>query len=355
MSRHLLQLLFWGAFAAFMVVMAVSYGGSSSGPVVISLLVAAGLWGGSEALRALAHARGWLQLPASALALRLLVAILAIAVLVQATLYPLITVLARLDWIRMPAGADPDYRAVALLGYVLNSAVMLGLWSALWLGRNARRRARHSELKAARDESRAQRLELDALKSRLNPHFMFNALNNLRALILEDPERARDVVTRLSNTLRYALYHSQHERVTLAEELAVVDDYLAVEAVHYEERLIVERMVDPATHAAELPPMLLQLLVENAIKHGIACTPGGGVLSLRALRGNAGQLTLTVRNPGKLPARGDPPATAPGMGLAYLHARLSRHWPGASFTLTAPASGQVEARLELPQELPCGQ
>jgi hypothetical protein len=116
-------------------------------------------------------------------------------------------------------------------------------------------------------------LERDALRARLNPHFMFNALNNLRALILEDPERARDMVTRLSRTLRQALAHNRSEQVTLAEELAVVDDYLAIEAVHFEQRLQVRQQIDADATQAQLPAMALQLLVENAIKHGIASRP----------------------------------------------------------------------------------
>jgi hypothetical protein len=114
----------------------------------------------------------------------------------------------------------------------------------LWAGLHSLRRARHSELARLRAEAERSALERDALRARLNPHFMFNALNNLRALILEDPERARDMVTRLSRTLRQALAHNRSEQVTLAEELAVVDDYLAIEAVHFEQRLQVRQQID---------------------------------------------------------------------------------------------------------------
>lgn len=348
MRRLLLQLLFWGLFTAFMVVLALSYAPGYSGPAVISVLVGVGLWLVSEVLRYWVLRHRWLDLSVGPLGLRLLVAIVLGAVLLQAVLYLVIPAIVRAGWVQMPGDGKPDYRLGPVIGYVANSAFMLLLWSSVWLGRHAWRRARHSELKAARDEGQRQRLELDALKSRLNPHFMFNALNNLRALILEDPQRARAMVTQLSNTLRYALYHSQQERVALSEELAVVDDYLAVEAIHYEERLRVRREIDPPALEAQLPPMLLQLLVENAIKHGIARTPGGGEVQLGARR-EGRSLILSVRNPGRLTAAEAPADEGAGVGLAYLHARLRQQWPGAAFALSTPAPDVVEARLELPQ------
>ena len=118
-----------------------------------------------------------------------------------------------------------DFSPKALLLYWYTTAVMLALWAALWAGLHSLRRIRSADLARLRAEAERSALERDALRARLNPHFMFNALNNLRALITEDPERARDMVTRLSRTLRRALAHNRSEQVTLAEELAVVDDY----------------------------------------------------------------------------------------------------------------------------------
>ncbi|MGN6281258.1 histidine kinase, partial [Frateuria sp.] len=163
---------------------------------------------------------------------------------------------------------------------------------------------------------------------------------DLRALINEDTERAREMVTRLSNTLRHALEQNDREHVRLAEELAVVDDYLAIEAVHYEQRLRVNRQIAPAALDARLPPMALQLLVENAIRHGIAVTPGGGELDLRADCMD-GVLRLEVANPGRLGTGNG----GHGVGLAYLRTHLGRD---GLFELTEH-EGCVLARLEIAQ------
>jgi len=211
------------------------------------------------------------------------------------------------------------------------------------------RSARQAELARLRAEAERSALERDALRARLNPHFMFNALNNLRALILEDPERARQMVTDLSRTLRHALEHARSEEAVLADELAVVRDYLAVEAVHYEQRLQVHIEVSGEAAQARLPVMALQLLVENAIKHGIAVCPGGGEVRISA-QCRDGLLRLQVDNPLGVAAAGNATATATataghGVGLAYLRSQLGR---GGRFHLQ-PADGRMQAVLEIPQ------
>ncbi len=225
--------------------------------------------------------------------------------------------------------------------YWANTCIMLGLWITGWTGWRALRHARQARIAQLEAEAQRHQLERDALRARLNPHFVFNALNNLRALILEDPQRARELVGRLSNTLRHALEHNRRDAVPLAEELAVVEDYLAVEAAHYEGRLHATTRIDPAAHDALLPPMALQLLVENAIKHGIAVTPGGGELEIVAER-TPDALRLTVENPGHL---GESRA-GHGVGLAYLRHGLARVAGRFALEQHGPT---VRATLEIPQ------
>jgi signal transduction histidine kinase len=330
----------WAVYAGISAGMGTVFGGGlSSGMLLISLALAFFLWLGSGVLRLQANRLGWFELGGWALALRLLVAIGAIGAVTQAGIAALLIPALRLHWVNLP-NATP-YGWGPLLVYWINTCVVLGFWTAAWVGRRALRRARESEIATLRAESARGALELDALRARLNPHFVFNALNNVRALILEDPQRARELVTRLSASLRHALEHSQREWTTLREELAVVDDYLAVESVHYEKRLRIRIDVDPAVLDARLPPMALQLLVENAIKHGIARTAGGGLLSLSAAcRGEA--LIIDVANPGRLGAS----TTGTGVGLAFLRQRLQES--GGRFSLDENDDG-VHARLEIPQ------
>ena len=330
----------WAVYAGISTGMGAVFGGGlSSGMLLIVLALAFLLWLGSGVLRTQANRRGWFELGGRSLALRLLVAIGVIAAAAQSGIAAVLIPALRLHWVNLP-NATP-YGWGPLLVYWINTCVVLGFWTAAWVGRRALRRARESEIATLRAESVRGSLELDALRARLNPHFVFNALNNVRALILEDPQRARELVTRLSASLRHALEHSQREWTTLREELAVVDDYLAVESVHYEKRLRVGIDVDPAALDDRLPPMSLQLLVENAIKHGIARTAGGGLMSLQASRcGEA--LVIDVTNPGRLGTS----TSGTGVGLAFLRQRLQDS--GAHFSLDENADG-VHARLEIPQ------
>ncbi|MGY3265787.1 sensor histidine kinase [Lysobacter sp. HA35] len=337
-----LNAVIWALYAAISTGLGgVFAGGMSSGIVLISVALAFFLWIGSGVLRAQAIRRNWFALDGGALALRLLMAIAVIAAVAQAGIAAVLVPAVRLHWVRLPGGDMTPYGWGPLLGYWINTCILLGLWTAVWAVRRAIRRARESEIATLRADADRRSLELDALRARLNPHFVFNALNNVRALILEDPERARELVTRLSASLRHALDHSQREWTTLREELAVVDDYLAVESVHYEQRLRVAMDVDPAALDARLPPMSLQLLVENAIKHGIARTAGGGTLSLRAARRD-GALVIDVFNPGRLGDASD----GTGVGLAFMTQRLERC--AGTFALD-DNNGCVQAHLEIPQ------
>jgi hypothetical protein len=343
LPRQLLQALIWGSYGALSLWQFRRFAGEHSGLSFIAAALMVGLWAGSEALRALVLRRRWLQRSGWALAWRLLGSVVAVAGLIQLAIAALLLSGMALGWLAMPGG-QADYRLESTLGYWFNTAVMLGIWLAIWVGVAARRQARENELARLRAESDRRGLELEALRARLNPHFVFNALNNVRALINEDPARARELVTCLSNTLRHALQHSQRERVRLEEEWTVLQDYLAVEAVHFEQRLRTDLRLDPACAGVELPPMLLQGLVENAIKHGIARSPGGGLLRVRAEPLGAG-VKLEVENSGRLDA---PSPQATGVGLAWLRQRLEGRQPPAHFELVQADAHTVRATLALP-------
>ncbi|MCU1169515.1 sensor histidine kinase [Stenotrophomonas maltophilia] len=313
---------------------------AGSAGVLITLGLALALFGCSGAIRALALRADWWARGTAGLLLRLALSVALGAAVAQ--LLVNIALHSALAWNWVSLGRQTaDFSPKALLLYWYTTAVMLALWAALWAGLHSLRRIRSAELARLRAEAERSALERDALRARLNPHFMFNALNNLRALILEDPERARDMVTRLSRTLRQALAHNRSEQVTLAEELVVVDDYLAIEAVHFEQRLQVSQHIDADAMQAQLPAMALQLLVENAIKHGIASRPGGGEVQIRATLDND-VLRLQVDNP---LGSANEPTHGHGVGLAYLRAQLGTQ---GSFMLQ-PVGDRMQALLEIPQ------
>lgn len=161
---------------------------------------------------------------------------------------------------------------------IINWTIIFGLWSALYFAVHFFRNYRNEEIKNLQYEALKHEVELNNLKAQLNPHFMFNSMNSIRALIDEEPNSAKDAVTRLSNLLRSSLLTGKKKFIHLAEELKLVKDYLALEKIRYEERLHTEIEINPELLFCLVPPLMLQTLVENSIKHGISTLPEGGKL-----------------------------------------------------------------------------
>ncbi|GLH72312.1 hypothetical protein GETHLI_08140 [Geothrix limicola] len=182
----------------------------------------------------------------------------------------------------------------------------------------AQERAIEAERKGAELQLLAQESELKALRAQLNPHFLFNSLNSLSALTAVDPARAREMCVLLSDFLRRSLGLGERRLVALREELDLAKAYLAIEQIRFGARLQLAWAVDPAAEPALLPTLLLQPLVENAIKHGIAALPEGGTLSLSA-EVQEGHVIVKVENP----MDADVPAPKGlGIGLRQVRQRL---------------------------------
>jgi signal transduction histidine kinase len=257
--------------------------------------------------------------------------------------------------------------AYAVLGYPLegklplplllvisftNGFVLLAVWQAFYFFYHTYDRNTRLQLERARMEATVKEAELRALKSQINPHFIFNALNSLRALIDEDPGRARQAVTQLANLLRYSLQSAQAETVPFEDELRVVNDYLALEQVRHEERLRVRLDIAPETLGLAVPPLLLQTLVENAVKYGISTRPEGGEVTVTA-RCTDGQLELRVINPGALAEpgalTGGGGKGSTGLGLRNAAERLRMVFgEGARLRLRPDGAARVVAEVSIP-------
>lgn len=198
--------------------------------------------------------------------------------------------------------------AIFLFARVLNWVTLMFIWSLAYFAYNYFQRHRREEIRNLRLEAADRENQLNNLRAQMNPHFMFNALNGIRALIDEDPDQAKRSITLLSAILRNAMATVKRQVVPLGEEIDIVKAYLGLEAIRYEERLRVQFDIDPAVERVLVPPMLLQTLVENAVRHGVARSPGGGdVIISAALKGD--HLLLSVRNsgtyePGKIKGTG---------------------------------------------------
>jgi len=235
---------------------------------------------------------------------------------------------------------------LTLLINLINWAFLFMVWLTIYFTTIAIRRHQAAALRQSEMARALQHAELRLLKSQLNPHFLFNALNTVRALIAEDPSKAQRAVTRLANTLRYTLGAGQHELVSFERELEMVSDFLELEKMRFEDRLTIEREVAPGLGGTRIPAMLLQTVVENAIKHGIAELPAGGLLRIRADLQN-GALVLQVENPRPLTV------TRPlseGTGLRNAEERLRLLFDsGASLELDLSQPAVATTRIRIPQ------
>ncbi len=237
--------------------------------------------------------------------------------------------------------------AIQTLLQITNLAVLYMIWLAIYFAAVGLREYRTVRLKQSELARALQLAELRLLKSQLNPHFLFNALNTIRSLIADNPSRAQSAVTRLANTLRYTLSSRQDELVTFAQELNIVMDYLELESMRFEDRLRIERDVPADAASVYIPVMLLQTLVENAIKHGIAESPSGGLLRISAVLENE-MLNVEIENPRPLAPI---PATGEGVGLRNARDRLRLLFgTRATLDLDLSKSAVATARLRVPRQ-----
>lgn len=258
-----------------------------------------------------------------------------------------------LQWFDLLAPGEAFLSWPAAARSVLAFTFALIAWSGVWFGVVFWQTSQASQLLT-------QEARLQMLAYQLNPHFLFNALNSLRAMIDEDRTRARHMVTELSEFLRYALVHRPLEHTTLAEELQAIESYLAIEKIRFEDRLAVAFDVDRTVTGTGVPAFLMHPLVENALRHGQGGSPDHPVHVRLGARNEADRLVLEVWNSGTLgptsvagrgaalvPSDADRNAGT-GIGLANVRARLDALFPGQHrFTLTE-VDGGVLARIELP-------
>ncbi len=220
-------------------------------------------------------------------------------------------------------------------------------WLSLYFGINYYRSYQQSTIARLQLEAAVKDAELRLLRSQVDPHFLFNSLNTLRALISQNPAVARDAVTQLAEVLRTSLLSQTRYTQPLSAELEHAENYLALEKLRFESRLHFQTEITREALACHLPAMLLQTLVENAIKYGISTREAGGRIHLRAHTQDT-ELYLTLSNPGTL----NPAGASTGLGLKNARARLA-HLFGltASLTLAQTSADEVTVTLRLPAHL----
>ena len=226
---------------------------------------------------------------------------------------------------------------IVLIVFMISWSVGMLYWSVIYT-------AVHGVEKSGTLQLAVKDAQLQALLAQVNPHFLFNSLNSLRGLIAEDTAKAQEMVTQLAHLLRYSLESTKHRTVPLVDELNAVRNYLACEKIRFENQLLVEWNVADDALEQQVPPMVIQTLVENGVKHGLAQSVESGLLRVSA-RCETGGLVVEVCNKGRL----NPQAGNKGTGIASARDRVQLiYGSGASIALLEEPAGFVLARLTIP-------
>jgi signal transduction histidine kinase len=232
-----------------------------------------------------------------------------------------------------------------LAGGAITYAAVLGVATVLLY----QDRLRERDLAASQLETQLAQAQLHALKMQVHPHFLFNTLHAVTVLIRENPNAAIRMVARLGDMLRLTLSRAHATEVSLGRELEILTQYLEIERVRFNDRLAVAYDIDPGVLPASVPDLILQPLVENAIKHGVGPRAGPGRIAVRARR--AGDfLEVEIEDNGSGVPRGR--EAIEGIGLSTTRARLKRMYGDEQeLVLTSPAQGGCIARLRIPWRL----
>lgn len=240
-----------------------------------------------------------------------------------------------------------DNETEKLFGNLLNNFLTIALWVLVYAIYHYIKQNRNNQIDKLKLEAVVKSLELKTIKSHINPHFIFNALNSIRALVDENPERARTAITELSNILRSSLQAEKQETVSLEQELDIVKDYLALEQMRFEERLQVELYIDEETLVEPVPPMMLQTLVENAIKHGISKQELGGKLIIYSKYVNNTHELRVINSGTLIPAKN---GNDSGFGIKSTQDRLNLLFQEhARFEIKQLPNNMVESKIIMPK------
>ena len=235
---------------------------------------------------------------------------------------------------------DPEQ----ILGFGLFYVFLLFLWSLFYFTYHYIERYN----KSLKYEASMIEIELNNLKNQLNPHFIFNALNSIRALVDENPSKSKQAINQLSNILRNSLTFEKKGLTKFEDEMKIVKDYLGLESIRFEERLKTELDIHPESNNFLVPPFMIQTLVENGIKHGISKLTQGGVIQVKTLA-DKNRLKIQIRNSGQL-VNGIRRGRGAGTGIANTKHRLKLlYGEDASFRIVNENNNFVLTEIHIPK------
>ena len=280
----------------------------------------------------------WIHLPMAKLALRVSLGVFVMTNFMVALNLPLDV---------KYTGQLLNEQPILAIEYFINLSKPTLVWVLIYVFYHYSEEKGQREIEQLKLRTSIKESEAKVLKAQMNPHFMFNALNSIRALIYEDPTKAQQSITQLSNILRSSLIADRRTTISLKEELRTVEDYLALEKVRYEERLQTKWDIDDNTLDVQMPPMMLQTLVENAIKHGVQKAITWGFVEINTSIVH-NKLYIKIRNTGQLHST-DSDSESGGFGLKNTTQRLNiLYGNDASFKIYQEDSLTVCAEIVIP-------
>ncbi len=245
------------------------------------------------------------------------------------------------------AGETYQFEWIDVIRNIINQTVIFMLWSSLYFLFHFVQNYRKEEIKNLKWQAAKNEIELNKIKSQLNPHFIFNSMNSIRALVEEDPKLAKDAITRLSNILRGSLMLGKKEVITLSEEMQLVQDYLLLEKTRFEERLTINYSIDENAFDWLVPPLMIQTLAENGIKHGISKLTKGGRIFIQAfVQDNV--LCIKLVNSGNYDEN---KAVETGFGLVNTKQRLQLLFGNKANFEIKNLKNEVEVVVLIPSEI----
>jgi len=321
------QLIGWAGFFTFALIFNILGGAPIFVSVITAVFAFLSGFALSSAYRNFIKYKKWIELPPYKIFLPAVIGSLTVSVVWTASFLSFYyAVLFILD-------TPEPFTWSNVLAQWINTFVVMFLWNILYFSYHFIQIGQRSRVEKYKLEVEAKTAQLNLLKAQINPHFMFNALNNIRALTLEDVPRSREMITHLSDILRYSMNYMKTPEVELKQELAIVEQFLELCDIQFEERLRYKITASEESLNLMVPPMTLQILAENSVKHGIAHLPMGGDVLINAHVENQA-LILEVRNSGVLKAA-QKTKDNNGIGVENIYRRLKLiHGNKASFTLS---------------------
>jgi len=256
----------------------------------------------------------------------------------------LMMIITELSFVLDGSFSSENLTFIGLAGTTVNWMRYTGVWVIIYFMYKILQQNAKINNEKLQIENLAKTTELELLKMQLNPHFLFNALNSIKALVILNPEKSRDAIVQLSELLRFTLQYGKDTFIPLESEIEEVKKYLHLEKLRFEERIRVHYDIDPELYRISVPPAILLTLVENAIKHGVAKNTGVTSITIGAAQSHNNMAIITVVNTGQYT-----PNAPQGIGLAHITRRLDELYNRkAVFTITSGDDNTVMASLQLP-------